>query len=244
MSKTLPIDENCKATMKIPKFEGHCGINFEHDFLGFTFDAAAGYQNYKVVRRPVSHSKIENNNLPGEIEIESYILGGNSSLKVGPVTAGFTYSGGKNLQSYGVAIGNPFMWRGLQGSKLVEIFFPYAKSPTLNGQILAVGDLIDPDKVEDVDKTDNSFAQEFAWILKIKPFDFLSAEGGYGMIKAFHEDDNYNELWYDTKAFYGQISWKILEVITLTPEVGHYFYGPEINQGTFTYWGFNTSIEF
>ena len=244
MSQLLPKDENYKASVKIPKLEGYCGINFEHEIIGFALDVAAGYQNYKVIRRPKAHSKIEAGNYPGEIVIESYILGGNTSLKIGPVTAGFTYSGGKNLRPYGVMIGNPFRWRGLQGSQIITVFYPYAKTPTLDDQDLIVGDLIDPDRVDDVDKIDNSFSQEMAWILNVRPFEFLGGEGGYGMIKAYHEHSGTNSFWHNTRAFYGQISWKILEVITLTPEGGYYFYGPEINQGSFTYWGFNTSVEF
>lgn len=244
LSKVLSLGNTTKATVKMPKFECRIGLAAEHTLLSFAFDIVGGYQKYEIIKRPKAHDLIGGSNVSGALEIESFVVGGNTNFKIGPVSIGFTYSGGKNLASYGVDIGNSFRWRGLAGSNLIDIFFPYAKSPTLDTVALNVGDVIPLNKVEDVKTIDNSYAQEMALIINIEPIEAISFEVGIGIVKARHDDEAYNEDWIDTKAFYGQISWKILDMLTLTPEVGYYFYGSKINQGSFTYWGFNTSLEF
>ena len=164
------------------------------------------------------------------------------------VTIAYSCAGGQNLGLYGVNIGNPFKWRGDPDADLINIFYPYARlagyGPSEEDPIFEKGSLIDPALAKSAKTLNNSYALEMAWIIKIKPWNFLSAEGGFGMVKASHDDPGRNSWWHDTYAWYGQVDVTVSNLLTLTPEFGYYFYGPGYKQGKFNYWGLNSQVRF
>ncbi len=87
--------------------------------------------------------------------------------------------------------------------------------------------------------------KQCAGILRYKPLDFLAFEGGFGFQTVEHEFEYFNIIWHDRYAWYFQIEATIAEVLTLTPEVGQFFMGPDDNNGgRYLYWGFMSKFEF
>ena len=85
---------------------------------------------------------------------------------------------------------------------------------------------------------------EIAGILKIKPLEFLSFEGGVGIVMGDHEFSPYSERFNDALAWYFQTELTVLEMMKITPEIGQYNYGPLKWWGRYFYWGLNTGIAF
>ena len=215
--------ENTFSQAKFPKFEGSAGLHFEKDFFCASLEFGGGYQQYILSTQDPFVPKEDS-----EEPIDCYVLGVESKVKLGPVTAAYDWVWGKNVGSYGADIGNPFVWRGTGRSDVVDIFYPIHEFDIQNQEWnMAEGKAV-----------------EMCGILNVKPLDWLSFEGGYGYIHAKHEYRKYDSLWNDTHAYYGQVQVKIANLLSVSPEAGQYFYGHKPGYGRFTYWGIELAIGF
>lgn len=216
--------ESTFSESKFPKFEGSLGLHFEKAFFATGLKFGGGYQRYFLTAQHANVLKDEDNKIP----VDCYVLGFETKAKLGPVTVAYDWAWGQNLGSYGVYIGNPFVWRGMGLSDVIDIFYPRH----------------DKDIQKDEYYLANGKAVEMCGILNVKPLDQLSFEAGYGYIHAEHDYRKYDSLWHDTHAYYAHVQVKIAEILSVTPEFGQYFYGPKTGYGRFTYWGIELGVEF
>jgi hypothetical protein len=240
-------EKNLKANVQIPKLEGSIDCSLKYRLIEYSLHLAGGFQQYDIIyKHPIY---IDEENIFPKATLQSYVWGVDNRISVGMASIAYTCAGGKNLGIYGITIGNPFKWRGFVDASLVNIFYPWGRaagtgSSERNGIVWAMNDLVDPDLAKSARTLDNSYAMEMAWIGRIKPWKFVAAEGGYGLVKASHDDESRNLWWHDTRAWYGQLEFTIAKVLVITPEVGYIFYGPARNQGQLSYGGMNARIKF
>lgn len=236
-----------KANVELPKLEGRIDFNFQGKLFQNNLNLAAGYQKYDIVFRS-PHSIDPEENIYAEAELTSYVWGLNNVVSFPMTTIAYSCAGGQNPGIYGVNIGNPFKWRGDPNADIINIFYPYGRragyGPSEKDPIFEKGSLIDPELAKSAKTVSNSHLLEMAWIVNIRPWDFIAAEGGFGLVKASHDDPGRNQLWHDSYAWYGQIDVTVSNVLTITPEVGYYYYGPAYHQGKFYYWGLNSQVTF
>jgi hypothetical protein len=246
-NKVMQENKNLKANVQIPKLEGSIDFSLTYRLIDYTLHLAGGFQQYDIVYKHPPYYNEEN--IYPKATLQSYVWGVDNKLSIGRASIAYTCAGGKNLGIYGITIGNPFKWRGFVDAPLVNIFYPWGRaagtgSSELNGVVWALNDLVDPDLAKSARTLDNSYAMEMAWIGRVKPWEFVAAEGGYGIVKASHDDESRNQWWHDTRAWYGQLEFTIANVLVITPEVGYIYYGPARNQGQLSYGGMNARIKF
>jgi len=242
-------ENNYRASVSIPKMEAAFNCEIESGFITGAINAAGGYLTYDVLYKLPAGMLEEQDRITSRETLESYVFGGCGEVKAGPVSLAATYSRGKNFGVYGVDIGNPFKWRaeGIAGSAGINVYFPWAAEIPVKYH-----DIITYDSLNEI-KThllDNSYTQEYAFIGKITPFKSLSIEGGVGFVTADHDNkkffvrDSTNSVTVEktTIAWYAQLEYTYADFVTISPEYGFYNYGKWRYNGTYTYWGFNTSI--
>jgi hypothetical protein len=239
--------KNLKANVQIPKLESSIDFSLTYRLIEYTMHLAGGFQQYDIIYKPPINYLGEN--IYPKATLQSYVWGVDNKISVGMVSLAYSCAGGKNLGIYGITIGNPFKWRGAVNSDLVNIFYPWARragtgASEETGVVWSAGDIVDPDLAKSARTLDNSYALEMAWIGRVKPWEFMAAEGGYGLVKASHDNETRNQWWHDTYAWYGQLEFTIAKVLVITPEVGHFMYGPRYTQGMLTYGGMNARIKF
>jgi hypothetical protein len=222
-----------KVDMKIPKFEGSVGINMEVGIFGFNLGGAFGYNTFNSG----TYSGNAIGGLPKDsckIPIVCWIGAGAAGFKLGPVSLDYTCAGGQNLGAYGLYITNPWVWRGGMMPEVVEIFWPFHE------------EVLDTMGIPIDYELKNSTAFEMAFILKVKPVEWLGFEGGYGIIMADHSYWKYIERWPEDniRAYYGNITFTVAEVLEFAPEFGQYLYGPLDGYGRITYGGLQTRFSF
>ena len=240
-------NKNLKANVQIPKLEGSFDFSLTYHLIEYTLHAAGGFQQYDIIYKPPINYLGEN--IYPKTTLQSYVWGVDNSVSVGMASIAYTCAGGKNLGIYGINIGNPFKWRGAVESDLVNIFYPWARragtgASEETGVVWSAGDIVDHDLAKSARTLDNSYALEMAWIGRLKPWEFVAAEGGYGLVKASHDDETRKIWWHDTHAWYGQVELTIANVLVITPEVGYFMYGPRYAQGDLIYGGMNARIKF
>ncbi len=223
---------------KIPKFEGRLDLNYDSEIFGFNFNAVGGYERfYSMLRADPSVPKDS-----FKVAIDNFVGGAALGIKLGPVTLGGTYSYSQNPATYGILVGNRWEWRGDNiEPKTRDIYLPRhdiiydtLTSSTGNDSIVTAGYGIF-----------NSKMMQAAAVLKVKPMDMLAFEGGFGWQTCTHEFELLNVYFNDRFAYYIQAEITLLEMITLTPEFGQFFWGKEyMTGGRFTYWGMMTSFKF
>jgi hypothetical protein len=247
VNQVMKEEKNLKANVQIPKLEGSIDCSLKYHVIDYTLHLAGGFQQYDIIfKHPIYYN--EENIFP-KATLQSYVWGVDNKLSFGMASVAFTCAGGKNLGIYGITIGNPFKWRGFANADIVNIFYPWGRAAGTgtseqDGVVWAYGDLVDPELAKSARTLNNSYAMEMAWIGRIKPWEFMAAEGGYGLVKASHDDESRNQWWHDTRAWYGQLEFTIANVFVITPEVGYIYYGPARNQGQLSYGGMNARIKF
>ncbi len=209
------------AEVKTPKIEFAGNLNLDKDFFAINCKLAGGFQKYTNVTfnpaKPADSVKTD---------IKSYVFGADLGIKLGPVFFIGDVFYGQNLGPYGVLVGDPFGFHRV--STYMHVYFPIDTA------------------VEWGEPTEftNSKATQISGILKFKPLDWLSFEGGYGVSLGKHEFKQWDDIWDPTHAWYFQTELKIVDQITITPELGQYIYGPKIGFGRKLYWGFLIGAEF
>ncbi len=217
--------QNYQCDSRIPKFEGGVKAAFESEIFSIGGAVAGGFQKYEVVLFS------GNNAVPIKdscyLDISSFVVGADLGIKVGPVSLNVDALYGKNIGIYGVFVGDEFGW--WRTDDYMSVFFP-SQGPG--------------DSTASWWKLFNGTAFEIAGILNVKPTEFLSFEGGVGMVFGDHEFKRYKQDFHNTLAWYFQVELTVLEMLKFTPEVGRYDYGPLDGFGRYIYWGMNTGIEF
>jgi hypothetical protein len=212
----------------LPKFEGGFSANIEGDFFAFNGQVAGGYLAYRS-----SAFKEGIDAKDATLDISSWVIGGDFGVKVGPVKVAFDIFYGMNIGTYGVWVGDAFGWWRI--SDFMLPFYPkdgpvYKDSA---GIPIFVGDTLY-----------NGRALEMAAVVNVKPLDFLYFETGGGTVVGHHDYEPYEKRWTPTYAWYFQVGLTVFDHLKMPFEVGQYWYGPNRGFGRYTYWGFNTLIEF
>ncbi len=203
--------------MRVPKFESSANIGFSSGIFELSGEACYGFQRYYLSSPlPMPVDSCEGN-------VDAYVAGGHAQIKIGPVSIDWTGAVGKNLGNYGLYITNPWVWFGGVNPELVNIFYAFWPAG------------------EDIK---NSFAKEMAVILKLQFSEAFRIEMGGGVVAAEHDDEFRNSLWHNTYATYLQTDIKLVDALFITPEIGGYFYGPEIGFGRRLYAGLQVRGEF
>ncbi len=229
-------EDAVNSESKFPKFEGSFEAQFEKDFFTANLEVGGGFQQYTLVYKG---TKIEHYNT--NFDVNSYVLGYDVGIKIGPVKVAYNWAWGQNLGSYGVEISSPLLFRqvnvpglsDVQTPTLVDIFYPkhfQVVDTTGSGN--------------DYWKLKHGKTVQMAAVLIIQPLEWLSFEGGYGYLHADHEHPLLDSIWENTHAFYGGIRWKIAEILEVNPEYGQYMYGNKPGFGRITYWGVELAIVF
>lgn len=242
------LKNNLKANLQFPKVEGRFDFSFQRKSFRYNLFTTGGFQQYDILYKPTINIEDPDESIAIKQPIQSYVWGINSDVSIGPVMVAYSCAGGQNLGMYGANIGNPFKWRGDVNGDLVNIFYPWGRRAgyyaSQDTGTFNVGDLVDPAIAKSAKIINNSHALEMAWVGKVQPWDFLAIEGGYGLVKASHDDPSRTEWWNDNYCYYGQIEYTIAHALTITPEIGYYYYGHRNQQGKFLYWGLNTHVQF
>ncbi len=224
-----------KVDAKMPKLEAKGEINYENNILGAYFGIAGGYNRFSI--GSYFQSDVIQNRIPldsAKSLVTCYIIAGNACFKVGPVSLDYTLGIGKNPGAYGLFVSpNPWVWRGDQKADITNIFYPKHE---------VVMDASGGDT--GLFKILNSNSTQMAWILKVKPFDWLYFESAFGMVAADHEYEEWEKNWNNVYAYYAQFEFTVAEQLKLTPEFGQYYYGPKMWYGRHTYWGFQVEFGF
>ena len=229
-------EDNVISNAKFPKFEGSFEAQLAKDFFTVGLELAGGFQQYLLAYRG-GQLEFDRDNLP----VNSYVLGYDVGVKVGPVSVAYNWAWGQNLGAYGVEISNPFLWRQAPVPGLQDVLVP------------TVVDIFYPKHLEIIDTTGmgNNYwklkhgkAIQMCAILNIQPLEWLSFEGGYGYIHAEHDEPGLDTTWEDTHAFYGGARCKVADILEINPEFGRYTYGNKPGFGRITYWGVEFAIVF
>lgn len=230
----IPIQYQNRTTLietRLPKAEGRVGVNYEKDFFACNLKTAMGFQRfYSVLREgrvPLDSTKVA---------IDSWVVGGEVGIKIGPFSVAYTASKVKNPGSYRIAHGNPWSWRigSAADPHIKDVYYPYHDKDS----IFTGGDTIAYWRL----KHSNLF--QMAGVLKFKPWEFLSFEGGGGWVMIDHDYDYFEDVvWVDRYAGYFQIEITIAECLVITPEIGQFLWGREAKHGgRFSYFGLMTNI--
>ena len=213
---------------KMPKFEGGFSVNIEGDFISHTSNFAAGFVRYTSV----AHNKDVSAD-DSKININSWIVGGDLTYKLGIVKVSYDMFFGQNIGTYGAWIGDAFGWWRI--ADFMKPFYPVDVPiyEYIGGIPVFMGDSICDGK-----------AAEVALIVNVKPWDFLAFECGGGTVMGNHEYGDYKERWDKTYAWYVLSELTLFEHFKVSPEVGQYWWGPHRGFGRYTYWGLNTLISF
>jgi len=221
-------DHQC--SVKIPKLEGGFSYSFEKGIFSTYGNFAGGFQTYEVVLFQDSGTNMVTS-VPDKddryLDITSYVIGGDIGFSLGPVSISVDALYGQNLGIYGAFVGDQFgYWRTRD---YMTVFFPYhSENPhDSTGWVLLDGT-----------------AFEIATVLKIKPKEFISFEGGVGMVFGDHEFHEYSVRFENSFAWYFQTELTVFETLKFTPEVGEYNFGPLKYWGRYFYWGMNMGIDF
>lgn len=219
--------------VKAPKVEG--SVQFNKDFselFGLRAKAAGGFQNYLTFQYPDLAIK-EASKDTFSAEINSYLIGGELSLRIWRVTLLYSMFHGQNLGPYGIKIGTPSTWWRLNFYKYAKMYYPKHDTVMVN------------DTTHEWNLF-NSKVTEMSLILNLKLFDFLSIEGGIQEMFGEHEYKKFDELWLDRSNYgwYGQIMFTLFEFMKLTTEVGFTKYGKYRGFGNFYYAGLGLGVEF
>ena len=213
---------------KMPKFEAGFSVNIEGDFMSHTANFAGGFARYSSVAH---HEEI--NARDAQLDINSWVVGGDLTYKVGIVKLSYDMFFGQNIGTYGVWVGDAFGWWRI--ADFMKPFYPVDVPiyEYIGGIPVFKGDSICDGK-----------AAEMALIINVKPWDFLAFECGGGTVIGSHEYEDYEARWDKTYAWYVQSVLTLFEHLNITPEVGQYWWGPHRGFGRYTYWGLNTLIDF
>jgi hypothetical protein len=216
--------------VRIPKFEGSGTIKFSNDNVSFRAKAAGG----AVLR--TEYISLKEGKYYTKSYINSGVFGLDLSAKVKMITLTANGNIGKNYGLYGVYFNTHFVTKITQKlflPELIKIFYPYG---------------------EDFDKTGgkifNSHAGAFDVILRGDICKWLSMEGGYGVLRAWHdykgilEVYTFHETWHNVNAFYVNMMFRIFNRFDVVPEFGMYDYGPKQKHGRLTYAGLQTVFNF
>jgi hypothetical protein len=219
--------------VKAPKVEG--SVQFNKDFselFGLKAKAAGGFQTYKTFQYP-DLSIIEPAKDTFSADINSFLFGGELSLRVWRVTLLYSMFSGQNLGPYGIKIGVPSTWWRLNEYKYAKMYYPRH------------------DSVQVTDTTVdwnlyNSKVTEMSLILNFKITEFLALEGGFQEMFGEHEFEKYDKLWLDRSnySWYAQVMFTLFEFMNLTFEGGYTKYGKYKGFGDFKYGGLGLGIEF
>lgn len=225
----VPLSEvNCDT--KFPKFEGSFEAQLEKDFITASIELGGGFQQYQL-----SYNGSLQQFDKSKIKINSYVLGYDLGIKIGPVRVAYNWAWGQNLSAYGVEISSPFLWRQVRVPGLLDV-----QTPTLV-------DIFYPKHFQVNDTTwemKHGKAVQMCGVLTVQPLKWLSFEGGYGYVHAEHEHLGLDSTWEDTHAYYAGIQLKIADILEVNPEYGQYLYGNEPGFGRITYWGVELAIVF
>jgi hypothetical protein len=206
---------------KIPKIETSVGFNIDNDFFAFDGKIAGGFQQYSNVSF--------NPHLAADsvrTKVNCFIVGADIGISLGAFTLICDVFYGQNIGSYGVLVGDPFGWHKLD--PYMQVYFPKDTQATFDSEW----------------KIYNSKVTEILGVLKVKPLDWFSFEGGYGIALGNHGFKPLNELWDPTHSWYSQCVLKPFDQISFIPEAGQYIYGSTIGFGRKTYWGLLMGVEF
>lgn len=219
LDNNIPLDHTGET--KIPKIETSVSCNFDKDFFAFNGKLASGFQQYGNISF--------NTSIPADsvrTKVNCFLVGADIGITLGAFTLIGDLFFGQNIGSYGVLVGDPFGWYKLD--PYMQVYFPKDTQETIDAEW----------------KFYNSKATEISGVLKVKPLDWLSFEGGYGIVLGNHEFEQWNEIWDPTHSWYFQSVLTIFDQISFTPEAGQYIYGPGIGFGKKTYWGLLLGAEF
>jgi hypothetical protein len=218
------------TSSKFPKMEASLSgrLNTELSAIPLTMECkiAGGFQEYELVRKigDVGYNFDSLYRQP----VDCYVMGAHGGIKFGPVSLMGDFATGQNWGPYGLYIGNPFIYRGDQLSYLVNIYYPSFSTAPSGGGIWK----------------NNATAKMADIIVNVKASPWLAFESGYGWVHAENQDEAISSEWRDSRAFYFQSAITVLDVITFTPEIGIYYYGPAYGYGRLLYAGFGTKVDF
>lgn len=216
---------------KFPKFEGSFAMHLAKGFISADLRGGGGFQRYNMAIHYKANVPADESKEP----VDCYVAGFECGAKAGPVKLIYDWAWGQNMGAYGIAMGNPFLWRqqGDTLSNIINIFYPYHEKVLDN-----------PGSIPDVFEMRNGEAVEMCWILNVRPIEWLALEGGYGYVHAEHEFSDFDKSWNDTRAYYASLQLKIADILEISPEFGQYWYGKKRGYGRFTYWGAEFAVEF
>jgi hypothetical protein len=225
------------ADSKIPKIEGSFMVNIDRETFGLNCKLAGGFQQYLSTG---FNQQLDLNE--AKQTITSYIVGGDLGVRVGPVSLICNGFHGKNIGTYGVKVGPFYGWWREKDFQYEKMFYPVHDEDTIKTAT-------DTTVVWEIY---NSTATEIAMIINVKPFEFLSFDGGFGIVLGDHELDEWNDKWQEclegmtieSYSWYAQMELTISEQITIGPEVGQYVFGRWRGFGRLFYWGFNVGVDF
>lgn len=207
----------------IPKLEGNVKLFLDKEMVTVKSKLAGGFQTYKIF----VHPNVENN-----VDVTSFIAGGNLSVRVWKFTLSGSAFYGQNLGPYGLVLAEPYAWWRLTGYDYLRMYYPIILEDTLNPMYEA--------------HTFNSKSIEWAISLKIAPWDFVAVEAGYQDIIGEHEYEEFDKRWKDSGnyAWYSNITFKIFEQMSIGIEYGNTAYGKRNGFGEYSYIAANTGLEF
>ncbi|MBN2035944.1 MAG: hypothetical protein JW768_04310 [Chitinispirillaceae bacterium] len=205
----------------LPKMEA--SVEYNGTFsksVGIFAKAVGGFQTYNNFVYP------DRNTVPSkdssEVRINSYLAGGEVSLKMGRLTVTPSLFAGQNLGPYGVKTGTPSTWWRLSEYQYAKNYFPIHDSLGPAGATLY-----------------NSFATEWAFSAHVELFEFLSIEAGYEDIIGSHHYPEIKEQWLNSEnyGYYGQCVLTVREKLNVMVEAGSMRYGKYRGYGQYTYGG-------
>lgn len=234
------IDTRYQCESKSPKLEVGFSGNLEADLLSINTNIAGGYQKFSSV---CSHEAIPKDQ--SKVDFDSYVLGVDLGVTLGPVSFIYDMFMGQNLGIYGINLGPKLTWWRQNDFQYVKMYYPKHDSimiddTTANWMVF------------------NSRATQMAWIVGYKPFQWLALECGYGAAFGNHEYKEWDDKWqkalwrqedpYEWRAesysWYTQMEFSLFELLKVTPEWGQYVFGRYKGFGKFYYWALKMEIDF
>jgi hypothetical protein len=214
---------NLQTNSKFPKMEASLEAQLKNDPFMADLKVAGGFQQYliKLILNGVFAPDSQKTD-----PVNCYVMGFHGGIKVSSASLQADFALGQNLGPYGVYIGNPFVYRGM-GTDLGVIAYPFYGVDSL-------GEL----------KRSESKIREADIIAGFKASSWLSFEGGMGWVHASLGDQPINDRWHDTWAGYFQAEVKIMDQVTVTPEIGEYYFGPRLYYGRILYAGLGICVDF
>lgn len=195
------------------------------DLFGFDAKVIGGYSGYEL-------QVFRGQPIVGPFDVHCYIMGAEAGVKVWKFELDFNMTFAQNLNTYSSYLGNPWGWRN---NPSMNIFYPKYGARDASDTVGAIL---------------NNKINMFCGVAKVHPFEWLTAEGGFGKVTIDHEDSvlvaevEQASNGLRRLGIYGNLQFKLVDQhLILVPEFSYSDFGGYEGEGKWYAGGFKIQLD-